>query len=56
MTQIHFTLNQEEIQKLINDFVEGTLSQRILTKVFHELMEKQRDVYINAEHYERNDD
>ena len=53
MTQVHFTLNQEEIQKLIQKSVSDDLSKNILTTVFNELMEKQRDAYIGVGEYER---
>ena len=43
MTQVHFTLNLEEIQNLIDVEVNNNLSKSILTKVFNQLMEKERD-------------
>ena len=43
MTQLHFTINQEEIQNLINESVDNEIAKSILTKVFNELMEKERD-------------
>lgn len=45
MTQLHFTINQEEIQSLINESVDNKISRSILTKVFNQLMEKERDEY-----------
>lgn len=56
MTQVHFTLKQEDIQNLINESVNDNLSKNILTTVFNQLMEKERTEYINAENYERTDD
>mgnify|MGYP000921125597 CR=1 FL=1 len=53
MTQVHFTINKEEIQNLINEEVKNDLSKNILTKVFNELMEKERDDYLNNEAYQR---
>lgn len=53
MTQVHFTLKQEEIQNLIQESVKDDLSKKILTKVFNELMEQQRDEYVGAGEYER---
>lgn len=42
MTQLHFTNTQEDIQNLIKSEVENDLARTILTKVFNELMEKER--------------
>ena len=56
MTQVHFTLKQEDIQKLINESVSNDLSKSILTTVFNQLMERERTEYINADNYERTDD
>lgn len=53
MTQIYFTVNKEEIQNIINEEVKNDLSKNILTKVFNELMEKERDDYLNNEAYQR---
>ena len=53
MTQIHFTLNQEDIQNLIENSVSDELSKNILTKVFNYHMEMQRDQYIGVGEYER---
>lgn len=46
MTQLHFTLNTEDIQNLINSEVKNDMANAILTKVFNELMEKERDEYL----------
>lgn len=40
MTQLHFILNTEDIQNLINSEVKNDMSKTILTKVFNELTEK----------------
>ena len=53
MTQLHFTINQEEIQNLINDSVDNKIAKSILTKVFNELMEKERDEYLENTTYQR---
>ena len=53
MTQVHFTLKQDEIQKLLADSVKDELSLTILTTVFNTLMEHLRDEYIGANEYER---
>lgn len=53
MAQIYFTINKEEIQNIINEEVKNDLSKNILTKVFNELMEKERDDYLNNEAYQR---
>ncbi len=53
MTQLHFTINQEEIQNLINKSVDNEIARSILTKVFNELMEKERDEYLNNKAYQR---
>jgi len=53
VTQVHFTLKQTEIQKLLENSVRDELSLSILTTVFNQLMEQQRDEYIGAGEYER---
>lgn len=55
MTQVHFTLKQAEIQKLLEDSVKDAFSLNILTTVFNRLMEQQRDEYIGAGEYERSE-
>lgn len=52
MTQLHFTLNIKDIQNLINTEVKNDIT--ILTKVFNELMEKERDEYLENTDYKRN--
>lgn len=56
MTQVHFTLNTEEIQSLIDQSVQNDFSKAILTTVFNQLMEEQRTEYLQADDYERSDD
>lgn len=52
MTQINFTLNIEDIQKLINAEVKNDMRRNILTKVFNELMGKERDEYLENTAYQ----
>jgi putative transposase len=53
MTQVHFTLKQEELQKLLTDHVKDDLARSLLTTLFDQLMEKERDHYIGADPYAR---
>ncbi|EOM13387.1 transposase for insertion sequence element IS256 in transposon, partial [Enterococcus faecium] len=39
MTQVHFTLNNEEVQSIIEHSVKDDVSKNILTTVFNQLME-----------------
>ena len=55
MTQIHFTLNNEEVQSIIEHSVKDDVSKNILTTVFNQLMENQRTEYIQAGDYERSE-
>ncbi|HFI0683476.1 TPA: transposase, partial [Streptococcus suis] len=55
MTQVHFTLNNEEVQSIIEHSVKDDLSKNILTTVFNQLMENQRTEYIKADDYERSE-
>ena len=55
MTQIHFTLNNEEVQSIIEHSVKDDVSKNILTTVFNQLMENQRTEYIKADDYERSE-
>ncbi|WP_195478912.1 IS256 family transposase [Enterococcus faecalis] len=55
MTQVHFTLNSEEVQRIIEYSVKDEVSKNILTTVFNQLMENQRTEYIQAEDYERSE-
>lgn len=53
MTQLHFTINLEDIQNLINTEVKNDMAKNILTKAFNELMEKERDEYLENKSYQR---
>lgn len=53
MTQVHFTLDTNEIQSLIQNSVQDDLAKNILLTVFHQIMEQQRTDYLQAEDYER---
>ncbi len=53
MTQVHFTLKQEELQKLLTDHVKDDLARSLLTTLFNQLMEQERDGYIGADPYVR---
>ncbi|SJZ32530.1 Transposase, Mutator family [Globicatella sulfidifaciens DSM 15739] len=53
MPQVHFTLNLEEIKNLIGVEVKDNISKSILTKVFNQLMEKERYEYLDNEAYQR---
>jgi len=55
MTQVHFTLNAEEVQSIIEHSVKDDVSKNILTTIFNQLMEEQRSEYIQAQEYERTD-
>ncbi len=55
MTQVHFTLNDEEVQSLLHTSVDNELSRNILISIFNRLMEKERSDYIEAERYERSE-
>lgn len=53
MTHVHFTLKQEELQKLLTDHVKDDLARSLLTTLFNQLMEQERDGYIGADPYVR---
>ena len=55
MTQVHFTMKSEEIQRIIDHSVKDDVSKNILTTVFNQLMESERTEYIQAEDYERSE-
>ena len=55
MTQVHFTLNSDEVRSIIDHSVKDDVSKNILTTVFNQLMENQRTEYIQAEDYERSE-
>lgn len=46
MTQLHFTIRSEDIQSLIKESVDNKIARDILTKLFNQLMEKERDEYL----------
>ncbi|WP_099305920.1 IS256 family transposase [Bacillus sp. Marseille-P3800] len=56
MTQIQFTIKNEEIQSLIDTSVTDQTAKLILTTVFNQLMEEQRTAYLQAGDYERSDE
>lgn len=56
MTQVHFTLETEDIQSLIDQSVKDNAAKQILQTVFNQLMDEQRTDYIQATNYERSDD
>lgn len=53
MTQLHFTISSEDIQSLIKESVDNKIARDILTKLFNQLMEKERDEYLENEAYQR---
>lgn len=55
MSQVHFTLNMEDIQNTIDQSVQDDLSKAILITVFNQLMEEQRNEYLQADEYERSE-
>ena len=55
MTRIHFTLDKNELQDLINNSGANEASILMLTKLFNSVMEKQRDDYCQVDSYERTD-
>ena len=56
MTQINFTLDLEQIQDIISNSGANDLANQMLATIFNQLMEKERDEYINADSYSRVDD
>lgn len=55
MTQVHFTLETEDIQSLIDHSVKDNAAKQILQTVFNQLMNEQRTNYIQAKNYERSE-
>lgn len=53
MTQVHFTLNTQEVQSIIEHSVKDEVSKNILTTIFNQLMESQRTESFQADDYER---
>lgn len=56
MTQVNFTLDTDQIQELIANSGANELAKQMMTILFNQLMEKQRDDYIQVEKYSRDDD
>lgn len=56
MTQINFTLDQIQIQELIENSGANDLAKQMLTTIFNQLMEKERDDYIKVDNYSRDDE
>ena len=54
MAQINFTLDFEDVQGIIEQSGADELSKQLLTTIFNQLMEKQRDDYIGVGEYVRN--
>src|SRR5690625_5819939 len=54
MTQVHFTLNNEEVQSIIEHSVKDDVSKNILTTIFNQLMEEQRTEYIDRKSTRQN--
>ncbi|MEM5173795.1 transposase, partial [Enterococcus faecalis] len=55
MTQVHFTLNNEEVQSIIEHPVKNDVSKNILTTVSKKLMENQGKEDMQADDYERSE-
>lgn len=55
MAHINFTLELEDVQEIINHSGANELSKQLLSTIFNQLMEKQRDDYIGVGEYVRND-
>ncbi len=51
MTQVHFTINSQEIQSLIENSTKDNISKLILTKLFNELMIYLKDINGMKKHY-----
>lgn len=48
MTQVHFTFESEEIQKMIHERGDNDTAKTLVTVMFNQLMEEQRNQYIQA--------
>ncbi|MCH5419035.1 transposase [Enterococcus faecium] len=55
MTQVHFTFESEEIQAIINESGANDTAKTLMTIMFNQLMEEQRNQYIQANAYERSE-
>lgn len=53
MTQINLNLNMEQIQDIISNSGANSLAKQMLTTIFNQLMEKERDDYIQVDTYSR---
>lgn len=53
MAQINFTLKMEDIQAIIEKSGADELSKQLLTTILNQLMENQRDEYIQVDNYVR---
>lgn len=53
MTQINFALDSDQIQDIISNSGANDLSKQMLTTIFNQLMERERDAYINVDNYSR---
>lgn len=51
MTQVHFTFESEEIQATINESGADDTAKTLMTIMFNQLMEEQRNQYIQANAY-----
>jgi putative transposase len=54
MTHINFTLELEQVQELIEKSGANPLAKQMLTTIFNQLMDKQRDEYVQVGEYVRN--
>jgi putative transposase len=55
MTQINLNLNTQQIQDIISNSGANDLAKQMLTTIFNQLMEKERDEYIHVDAYSRED-
>lgn len=56
MTQLNITLDSTNIQDIIDQSGATDLAKQMLTLLFNQLMEKQRDEYIQVESYSRSEE
>ena len=55
MIQLNITLESEEIQDIVENSGANDLAKQISTHIFNQLMEKERDTYIQADPYVRDE-
>ena len=55
MTQINLNLNAEQIRDIISNSGANDLAKQMLTTIFNQLMEKERDEYISVDAYSRDE-